>query len=246
MKKIFYLLILFFVLAGCKKSEVTVEDIKEDKTPQVKVEEYLNDAKYLYIREINTNPNHPKYKSIALDTTEINKIYGFIKAVYELKVPQRDTVFNIHKIHIYGTIKLSDVTIFASDNGPGMQNLMNGIIPTGNAPLDSILHQYNLVKNSLYTLLDPNGAHYINLRTTRELNILALENKFRQIEGVIFPAPFGSAGDGNRISLSYQGNKAILDFSYGFGDCPAGCTGRTNWIFEVENNVAKFIERKNR
>jgi len=244
MKGIFYPIILFSVLVACKKNEVLVEKVKEDKTSQI--DEYRIDAKYLYIREINTNRNHPNYRSIALDTTEINKIYGFIKAVYELKTPQRDTVFNLHKIHIYDTVKLSDVTICVLENRLGIQNLTNGIIPTGNAPLDSILLQYDLVKNSVSYNRISNGSYFVNLKTKRELNVSVLEDKFKNIEGVFSPVPFGGAGDGNGISLSYEGSKVILSFSYGFGDCPAGCIGRTNWVFEVENNVAKFIERKNR
>lgn len=245
MKKISCILLFLFAIISCKKDQTVIEE-KPIAQETVKLSDYLIDAKYLHIRQLNTNQSHPNYQSIDLDTTEINKIYGLIKAVYELKTPERDTIFNVHKIHFYHTIKLSEVTIHVPDIGPGMQNLMSGIIPTGNLGLDSLLLKYQLYTHNVYTLLSPNGSHYISLKTKKELNIPALENKLKTIEGVMFVSIYSTMGDsnGNYLSLSYQGNKAILDFSYGFGDCPSGCGRRINWSFEIENNIAKFIAKK--
>ncbi|HEV2670300.1 MAG TPA: hypothetical protein VGU74_04355 [Gemmatimonadales bacterium] len=58
---------------------------------------------------------------------------------------------------------------------------------------------------------------------------------FGAITGVRFAEPDGLIGDGNNIAGSIEDARVLLDYSVGYGDCPAGCTGRRFYHFAVHD-----------
>jgi hypothetical protein len=51
-------------------------------------------------------------------------------------------------------------------------------------------------------------------------------------------------GDGPDIRASVHGEGWRLDYSVGFGDCPAGCIYRHTWSFAVSGDgVVTFLGR---
>jgi hypothetical protein len=76
------------------------------------------------------------------------------------------------------------------------------------------------------------------LRTSRPLNMAALAARFATVPGVIRAEPNCCVGDGNDIRARPENGGWRLEYSVGFGDCPAGCTGRRVWSFAVDNTGA--------
>lgn len=65
-----------------------------------------------------------------------------IEAVYVLKSPESDTVFNHYRIHGYNCYSLNSLYLQVQTDFPEIQNLANGIIPAGNSDLDYLLKKY--------------------------------------------------------------------------------------------------------
>jgi hypothetical protein len=61
-----------------------------------------------------------------------------------------------------------------------------------------------------------------------------LAARFATMPGVIWAEPNGYGGDGNDIRARPENGGWRLEYSVGFGDCPAGCTGRRVWTFVAD------------
>ena len=103
-------------------------------------------------------------------------------------------------------------------------------------------YQFNKVDTSLYY---STYSHFIALNSDLELNLIPIINALNPLpffESVEYNA-FG-AGDGNKITMIRNANEIVLDFSYGYGDCPSGCIYRRHWVFKVDENCnASFVKR---
>lgn len=74
--------------------------------------------------------------------------------------------------------------------------------------------------------------------------MIPVEKDFNNLPSILI-AEFnkGCIGDGNNITLERKDDdSAIITFSIGSGDCPAGCIYHKYWEFEVVNGIAKFIK----
>ena len=49
---------------------------------------------------------------------------------------------------------------------------------------------------------------------------------------------FGSGPVPIHLRLQVTADRILLDFSIGWGDCPAGCIYRRHWVFGVDNNCS--------
>jgi hypothetical protein len=241
----FIFIFLILLSSACKKSGPTEDSEKEQETKQepldntgTSLDSYINDAKYLYIRGINSDPNHPDYDKVELNNSAINKIFGYFKAVNALNSPQTDSIFNLYKMKIYHRISLSSLTFAVIPSKPGIDNLINGKIPTGNKGLDDIFNQGGFNKSTKFQLL---STPLITISSPKELNMFAIERQLKKREEILYTSsPDGIAGDGDRMSLTYRGETAILSFFRGWGDCPAGCAFDKPWVFEITNGLAVY------
>jgi hypothetical protein len=96
------------------------------------------------------------------------------------------------------------------------------------------LARYALSVGSVYTLHD--GDVLITLAPPEPLNIKALARLFNGITGVRFAEPNGVVGDGNDIAGSVGDSRVLLDYSVGYGDCPAGCIARRFYHFAIHDD----------
>jgi hypothetical protein len=205
------------------------------------ISDYYDDAKQLYFNEIINNTDHPNYNNPELDKTEINKILEIIQAVYHSASLERDTVFDIHKIHnnCYN-LKYNSVSLMVNTELPAIQNLSRGIIPTGDNKLDSVLAAYAFDSvSAYYTYPD---FPWLTVFTKNEYNMIPVEKELSMLESVQI-AEFNKycTGDGNRIQLIRGKDSDTVIFSIGRGDCPSGCIYRRYWEFNVSGGVAAFI-----
>ena len=121
----------------------------------------------------------------------------------------------------------------------GIKNLSKGIIPTGNNQLDDILLTYGFdsVKISSGYL----RHSYLSVYTDNYYNLLPIVNEFEALPCISIAESSGWGGDGNNIFMTRDKHKVTINFSIGRGDCPAGCTARRMWVFEIRNNKDYFI-----
>jgi hypothetical protein len=229
-----------FLLAGCEK-EIPLNQDDIPISSFIK-ENYLEDSRQLYLREVMANPNHPNYNEAVLDTNELNKILGTFQLVYNLKSPVKDTVYEVYKIHALRCYSLRSIVLKVDVAAPEIIHLANGQIPTGNTALDNILTKYEFdsVKIS-YSYPD---FPWLSIYTKNSYNLTPIIKALEEIPSVILAENNGGCFDGNDIHLERDLNTATISFSIGRGDCPAGCIYRRYWIFRIENNRVQYIETR--
>ncbi|TYA71506.1 hypothetical protein [Seonamhaeicola marinus] len=239
MKKILLITALSVLFLNCEEDKMNEND--NQKLDSFIIENYFFDAKQLYFHEIFQDSNHPNYQNEILDQNEIDKILKIIQAVYYSDSPERDTVFDIHKIHGYYCYSFSSISLKVDTEAPEIKNLVNKVIPTGETKLDDLLNLYDF--DSIRTSYSYPKFPWLTIYTDKEFNMIPLEEEFKKVTSIEY-AEFnkGCIGDGNTIELTRNDNSATITFSIGKGDCPAGCIYRKHWEFEVSNGSAKFIK----
>lgn len=242
MRSLFLFFGIVIILSSCNKdTTVGYENIElEDYI----IDNYSTDAKQLYIHEIYSDSTHPEYYNTEIDYDEVEKMLKIIQAVYNSESPWRDTVFDVYNIHAFYCYSLNSMYLQVDTSLPEIQNLSNNIIPTGEANLDAILNNYNF--DSVKTFYSYPDFNWLSIFTKDEYNLLAVENEFENLQSIsIAEVGGGCVGDGNQITIERNESSAIIVFSIGWGDCPAGCIHHRYWEFKVENGQAEFIETYN-
>jgi len=208
------------------------------------IDNYRDDAQSLYFQEIlRDSTTHPNYNNINLDEGEIEKILKIIQAVYNLDIPEKDTVFNVYDIIARPCYSFNSINLQVDTGAAEIKNLVQGNRPTGSTAFDDILETYSF--DSVRTSFSFPNFPWLNLSsTTREYNMLPFVDKFNQIQSITYTElSAGCFTDGNRITLDRNSDSATITFGVGFGDCPSGCFYHINWEFEVEDGIAKFVRR---
>ncbi|MBL0127917.1 MAG: hypothetical protein IPP83_10775 [Flavobacteriales bacterium] len=77
------------------------------------------------------------------------------------------------------------------------------------------------------------GSHLAVFQTAANQNLHALCALFAGMQGVLYAEPDGGCCDGNTITDSVYVDHVNIVYSHGWGDCPAGCTARRFWEFNV-------------
>ena len=238
MKKILTLIFFALLLLSCEKKEGIIDYDKIELEAFI-IENYSYDAKQLYFHELFQDSTHVNYENPIIDNNEVNKILKIIQAVYNTDSPERDTVFDIYQIHGYYCYSFNSICLRVNTELTEIQNLADNVIPTGETSLDNILNTYNF--DSVKTSYSYPNFPWLTIYTSDEYNMIPIEKEFANIESVLI-AEFnrGCGGDGNTITLTRDDNSAIITFSIGRGDCPAGCIYHKYWEFKVSNGIAKF------
>jgi hypothetical protein len=122
------------------------------------------------------------------------------------------------------------IAVDADPTLPWMQQLSMGNVPTGTPAIDQLLATYGMTLANYHVF--PWG-HAAAFSTEANVNIPALCALFAAQPGVNYAEPDGGCCDGNRITDSVYTDHVNLVYSYGWGDCPAGCTMRRFWEFNV-------------
>jgi len=249
LKPIFNLLftLSLFCLISCEKDTINPQDDDQDddnnycEFDTFIVNNYKQDAKYLYFHEFISDSSHPNFNNPLIDSCEVIKFLEIIQSVYNLNSPQSDTIFNIYKIHGYYCYAFKWISLKVKTELPEIINLSNGIIPAGASDLDILLTTYHFdsVKTSYYYPRVP----WITIFTHEEYNMIPLERRFSDLPQIL-NASFSKAclGDGDNISVTRKNDSATITFSIGWGDCPSGCIFRKYWEFNVKDGMATFVK----
>ncbi len=227
------------LITSCRKDNPSSIGYDKIELTQFIIDNYQSDAKQLFFDEILHNSDHFNYNNPVLDETEVNKILKIIQAVYSSESPERDTVFDVYMIHGYYCYSFNSIGLEVNTELPEIENLSNGIIPTGNTALDDLLsyYQFDSVNTSTYY---PDFS-WLTIYTANEYNLIPIEKKFKALPAIL-DSYFNKAciGDGNTITLTRTEGSATITFSIGLGDCPSGCIFHRYWEFRVMEGKAVF------
>jgi hypothetical protein len=147
-------------------------------------------------------------------------------------LPARDTIVQL-KIHANLGFVLNNVLFTADSSLLWMKNLRNNISPTGYSPLDSLMNKYYLTKHQYYPMSASMGDMVV-LKSDTNFNALALSDIMDvYVPQINIVEANGLFGDGSQITDSLNTNFTELTYSFGWGDCPAGCMSRRFWKFRV-------------
>jgi hypothetical protein len=118
-----------------------------------------------------------------------------------------------------------------------MKSWLLQIIPTGYYSLDSIIDEYDLSIDYYGTYFNLFFWHVVVFKFPLNYNIPPLARAFETLPDVYFSEPESIGGDGADISedpfiIIGEDSGINLFYSYGWGDCPSGCTGDRTWWFK--------------
>lgn len=198
---------------------------------------YFEDASRLALRDLL----RVGFGQIAIPRESIQPYYDALVLVHNATpLPARDTVVDVYAIHTFPNPTTRSLLLQLVGSEPWVQRLARGEIPTGEQTVDDLLARYSLSLGSVYTMHD--GDVLVTLGPQEPLNILALAPLFRGTRGVRFSEPNGAVGDGNDIAGSIGSSRVLLNYSFGSGDCPAGCTERRFYRFAVSaDGTVEFL-----
>ncbi len=229
MKNFTFLLILLFgtiVVNGQTVSSTCT-------APDSIVQKYIHDANRLALRKIKAQ-NLTYKDSILIPYSHSDTVLKALLAVYNAtSLPARDTIVTLFNIHTFPIPNINCISISADSSLAWMHQLRNGIIPTGNSQVDSLLAYYYLNIDYYSDWAGWFIYHTVRLVSDSDYNALPLSNVFDSVAGVVITEACNVYGDGNDIYATIYTDHVELIYSLGGGDCPSGCTKRRYWKFNV-------------
>lgn len=213
-------------LGGGYPDLIQVPDGQLSAPEQLAYEEDAVRLAIRYLEEIGSPARHD------VDPPEglVASLYRALGHVHGVSHPARDTVIEAHGIHTFPQPASREIMVRVDPEQAWTHawKALNAV--TGNSAVDALVSDHAL---SVRQYHEWSIGEVAVLRAARPLNAAALAARFAPLEGVLSAEPNGSGGDGNDIRASRHADGWRLDYSIGFGDCPAGCIHRRTWSFAV-------------
>jgi len=196
---------------------------------------YREDAALLTVRRIHEQGGS-QAQEVELPVDTVTKFYESLIRVYNAtSLAERDSVvslYDIHAVRAVPDVVLHEVIVAVDTSKTWVHAWREGQRLTGNSEIDGLMQQFDL---QLDTYMQSLGASaFVVLCAPDPLNIKALATRFEAIDGVVYAEPNGWIGWGNDIvTHDFHLDRVILDYSFGWGDCPSGCIYRRYWRFQV-------------
>jgi hypothetical protein len=239
MKSLSSVLVAVVLIVGCDATSPfsfrsTVDD---SAVPELVRAAYREDANRLALRDLLARG----YDAIPIPTDAVQPYYDALVSVYNAAaLPARDTVVDVYGIHTFGNPVTRSLLLWLLGSEDWVQRLARREVPTGEPSIDTLLARHSLSLATVHVLHD--GDVLVTLAPPGPLNIEALAAPFRGVSGVRFAQPNNMIGDGNDIDGSIEASRVLLDYSVGYGDCPAGCTARRSYRFAVhDDGTVQFL-----
>lgn len=231
----FGLLTLLAGLVACdgptRPEPLVISSADDSGVPEELRLAYREDAARLALRHL-TATGDPAGSDVELPAALLGSLYDALIHVYNARdLPARDSVVEMYAVHTFPVPDVLRITLGVDSAAAWVRALRSGQVPTGNKRFDELVDAHDLGLERYYDLQFMYDL--ASLRAAAPLNTIALASMFRDIEGVLTADPSGWVGDGNDIRAATAADGWRLDYSRGFGDCPAGCTGRYTWRFRV-------------
>ena len=202
---------------------------------------YQDDADRLALEKILAY-HLPYEDSILIPVIYSDSFLNPLLAVYNAtSIPERDTVVTVFKIHEFPDYALNTISIAADSTLPWMQTLRQGIQPSGNMELDSMLNQYGLAWYDYETYYNWFEWHVVYFKSESNYNMKAMQDALEVISEVSFADLAIYHGDGDHIFMQreeFPFPATLVTYFLGWGDCLAGCTDGRSWVFRVYDDCS--------
>jgi hypothetical protein len=196
------------------------------ETQRLVIEE---DAVRLAIRHL-IEAGSPHASDVIPPAGLVASLYNALVHVHQMSHPVRDSVVDMYRIRTFPSPATRELMVRVDPAREWTTAWKDLNAMTGDPSIDSLVEEYDLSVRIYYEWTIGEVAV---LRAARPLHVAALATRFEPIPGVIWAEPNGAIGDGNDIRARRHGDGWRLDYSVGFGDCPAGCINRHTWSFAV-------------
>jgi len=240
MKNIWYVLLLFLIAtAACEDNPLIIN--MNCALVGDGYDIYLNDAELLTLQYV-LDGQLSEQDSIELPQEDVERVLKALIAVYNAAdtLPAADKVVNVHQIHTFPNPPVNGLLVGIDSTYTWTQAWLAGNALTGNADVDYLVNTYNLTIGNVGIF-----GNWVALNAENSLNTIALGNAFETVYGVVHASPNSFFGDGNDIEMSgYSSGEITLTYSFGWGDCQAGCIYRHYWEFTVDENCEVVFERE--
>lgn len=140
--------------------------------------------------------------SILIPATYVDSFLWPLLAVYNAtSLPERDTVVTIFDIHDQPVYALNKFNIAADSTLPWMETLQQGMQPSGNHQLDSILDRYGFQLDDYESWSGWFFWHSVTFKSVTNYNVNALKDLIEQVPEVAFAdlVPYIYIEDGDHI-----------------------------------------------
>jgi len=248
MRRLILFLGLLFCFHTVGLSQCAVNTFIEDN--------YTEYAKFLALREIQSDPADPDYDNPIIPTARITPFLEKLSAIYENpnSDPDIDRIFgdfsmNVNPEYMFNT-PYNLVILGVDSSAPWLDDFINTGV-SGDATLDNLVSTYGFYVSDItiisYTIV------YL-LTDLDAFNIPALQDEFLAIEFVDLVEPSVLFTDRfNYDGISYNVNGfptelsdiTVEDNRYTFclysGDCPVGCLFSECWTVEVSEDCSTVI-----
>lgn len=198
---------------------------------------YMTGADILAVTEIFARDLHYK-DSVQIPQNWTDTFLRPMLAIYNaLDLPARDTVVNIYYIEApYGKV-LNRNTFMADTSLFWIKNFKLGIVPCGYAPVDKLMEMYDLIFYH-YDGHPMASKANIYVKSDSNYNMQAVSDRFMAIPGIDGSGAWAFTLPMYDITATVQSDRIEMTYSYGWGDCMAGCFYRRYWNFIVYPDCA--------
>lgn len=199
---------------------------------------YLDDAARIALHVVDSLGGCVREK-VEFQNGLVQIIYNALIHIYnDSELVARDSVVD-YWIHTHPTPRFSPLIVDVAFGTTWVEAWKQDSLLTGNPQVDQLLECHDL---QLGSLVRWPWFYEAELTVPRQLNIRALARRFMEIDSVVWAGAHGAWGDGNDIQARFTYSYWELDYSLGWGDCPAGCTERHWWRFRVySDGSVQFI-----
>lgn len=201
---------------------------------------YQEDAVRLAIRRL-AETGSPALSDVNPPDALVASLYNALVHVHGTSHPVRDSVIDLYRIRTFPDPATREIMVRVDPAYEWTAAWRELNARAGDPAIDSLVDQYDLSVRAFYEWSIGDVAV---LRAGRPLNAVALATRFESIPGVVWAERNGAIGDGDDIRARLWGDGWRLDYSVGFGDCPAGCINRHAWSFAVaQSGAVTFLGR---
>jgi hypothetical protein len=233
-----FALVALALLAGCDPfalmagPRTQISDGDEFLVPDSLRVRYQEDAARLALRSLGVAGVNQ-----VIIPADLRQVYynALIHVYNATTLPVRDSVVEIYRIHTWPNPEVRRLLLRVDTTLAWVQALRAGVVPTGNAPVDSLLAQYALSPVS-------HAFDLIVLRAAEPINIGALAPAFRSIAGIYVAQTDWWIGGGDDLRAAAAGAGIALTYDHGSGDCPAGCINHHLWTLRVDADGRVTVE----
>lgn len=225
--------VLAWALAGCGAFDVVVPPADDSAIPVERRARYHDDAAQIVARSL------PDGHGPELPAEALASLYARLVLVDNAReVRGRDSVVELYAIHA-ATPPVRAVMVAVERSAPWIDAWLEGRSLTGEVAIDALVDRYGLAVERCY----PFGETVLcSLRTGRPLFIPAVAKEMAAAAGVRYAEPNAPIGTSTEIRALREADAVVLEYTLGWGDCPAGCVKAHSWRYRVyDDGRVEFV-----